>query len=151
MNVQVIEVQSDSADLRRMIAKLDEDLLTRYRPEDIHGLDFDDPNVHRITLMVAYADDEPVGCGAIRPLGGETTELKRFFVEASVRRQGIAGRMLEALERKARETGFAVIRLETGTEQPEAIRFYEKNGYAAIAKYGEYADSEHSLCYEKSL
>ncbi len=86
------------ADLRQLIGELDEDLLLRYPPELIHGLDLDHPDVAEITFMVAYVDGEPAGCGAIRKLDAYYAELKRFFVRAAQRRNGIATGLLKALE-----------------------------------------------------
>jgi hypothetical protein len=44
-----------------------------------------------------------------------------------------------------------VLRLETGTEQPDAMAFYERHGYRRIPNFGHYADSELSVCYERAL
>ena len=41
--------------------------------------------------------------------------------------------------------------LETGLKQPEAIRLYEKNQYNRIKNYGQYAEVESSVCFEKIL
>ncbi|RUS46496.1 GNAT family N-acetyltransferase [Cohnella sp. AR92] len=132
-----------------MIEQLDEDLVQRYPREDIHGLDFSDPKVAQVTFAVAYANGAPVGCGGIRPIDAESTELKRFFVQQALRGTGTAARLLAFLEEEAKKQGFAGIKLETGNRQPEAIRFYEKNGYALIEPYGEYVGGEYSVCFEK--
>jgi len=39
--------------------------------------------------------------------------------------------------------------LETGKKQPEAIALYKKNGYKLIPNYGQYAEIENSVCFEK--
>jgi putative acetyltransferase len=70
-------------------------------------------------------------------------------VEIALRKQGIAKQMLDFLEEHAKVLRFKVIKLETGTEQPEAVNFYEKHGFSAIDKFGEYVDCVSSLCYEK--
>jgi len=150
-NMEIKVVEPSCPDLLHLIGKLDEDLLRRYPAEAIHGLDFNDPNIMDIVFVVAYRNSLPVGCGAIRPIDTESTELKRFFVESSYRRMGIASRMLSFLEHMARQMNFHKIRLETGTEQPEAILFYKNHGYKKIDKFGEYVHCEMSLCYEKSL
>lgn len=144
-------VHHTSSDLSGLIAKLDEDLYQRYPADEVHLVDFTDPSINEIVFIVAYLNEVPVGCGAIRPIDAESTELKRFFVELSLRKQGIAKRMLDFLENQAKELGFNNIKLETGAAQPEAVNFYEKYGYLAIAKFGEYVDCESSLCYEKVL
>jgi len=41
--------------------------------------------------------------------------------------------------------------LETGKKQPEAIALYKKSGYKIIDNYGQYADVENSICFEKKL
>ena len=41
--------------------------------------------------------------------------------------------------------------LETGDQQPDAIRFYEREGFTRIPNFGHYVDSELSLCYERVL
>ena len=41
--------------------------------------------------------------------------------------------------------------LETGSRQPEAIQLYERAGYTARDRWGEYADAPHSRCFEKRL
>jgi hypothetical protein len=41
--------------------------------------------------------------------------------------------------------------LETGKKQPEAIALYQKSAYRKIPNYGQYADVENSVCFEKKL
>ncbi|MCR8845872.1 GNAT family N-acetyltransferase [Paenibacillus sp. SC116] len=138
-------------DVQPTVAKLDEDLLLRYPPEDIFGMDFNDPHIDEVQFVLAYDDETPVGCGAIRPLTEGMTELKRFFVDAAYRQQGIAAMMLAKLESLAIEQNYTTIRLETGDQQPESIHFYKKYGFYEIERFGQYADSEGSLCFEKIL
>lgn len=137
--------------LSALIGKLDQDLLSRYEASVIHGLDLSDPLIDRITFAVIYAGDEPAGCGALRPLDAERAELKRFFVDVSYRRQGVAGALLQFLESTAVERGFRAIRLQTGVRQPEAIALYAKHGYARIDNFGPYAGDPFSVCMEKML
>jgi putative acetyltransferase len=40
---------------------------------------------------------------------------------------------------------------ETGTAQPDAIRFYEREGYRLIDSFGPYAGLPLSVCYARSL
>jgi GNAT superfamily N-acetyltransferase len=97
------------------------------------------------------ADGHAVGCGALRRLAADTAEIKRMYVESPRRRSGVAAALLRALEAAARERGWTTLRLETGTAQPDAIRFYEREGYRRIPLFGGYAGSELSVCYERSL
>ncbi|SFE77209.1 Acetyltransferase (GNAT) domain-containing protein [Paenibacillus catalpae] len=152
METTMKQVQPDNEDLHELIRKLDEDLGQRYHsPDEIFTVDFSDPAVADMIFIVAYAEGDPAGCGGIKPHGREFVELKRFYVEPAYRRHGIAAGMLSQLEGRAKEAGFSVIRLEAGAPQPEALAFYIKHGYYAIDRFGEYADSESSLCFEKQL
>jgi GNAT superfamily N-acetyltransferase len=148
-STEVKIVEPNNVDLLQLVNQLDQELLQLYPVEDVHGIDFDDAKINEVVFVVAYVQGLPVGCGAIRPLDREYTELKRFYVEPGYRKQGIAARMLEVLELKARDRNFAGIRLETGAAQPESLAFYQKHGYVTIEKYGEYVNYELSLCYEK--
>lgn len=149
--VRIQQVLPTDSQLRALIQKLDEDLLQRYDAESIYTVDLDHPDAHKIIFMIADIDDIPVGCGAIRALDTDSVELKRFFVDATYRRQGIAGKLLQSLEHKAVEQGSSLIRLETGAEQFEAVAFYERNGYYRIPVFADYKEDGISLCYEKKL
>lgn len=149
--IKIVQVTPDSKDLASLIEKLDAYLLERYPVEDIFGLDFTDPNVNEVVFIIAYLNDVPIGCSAIRALDDNETELKRFFVEEAYRNKGIAKLLLDELEMRARNLHFKVIKLEAGEPQPEALRFYRKHGYYPIERFGEYVNSESSVCYEKKL
>jgi GNAT superfamily N-acetyltransferase len=71
---------------------------------------------------------------------GAWREVKRMFVVPDFRRYGIARRILSALESRATELGHAMVRLETGKRQPEAVCLYESSGYREIARFGESGD-----------
>lgn len=103
-------------------------------------------------FLVAFdADGSPVGCGALRRLDDATAEIKRMFVAPASRGTGVSSAVLRALEDEARAMGVTELRLETGTEQPDAIRFYEREGYAPIPNFGPYVGSAISLCYARTL
>jgi ribosomal protein S18 acetylase RimI-like enzyme len=55
------------------------------------------------------------------------------------------------LEAAALTRGWTTVRLETGTAQPDAIRFYEREGYHTIPLFGHYIGSPISVCYERTL
>jgi GNAT superfamily N-acetyltransferase len=141
----------DSDDGRNLIQQLDEDLRQRYSAVEIHGLHPQDIADPRLTFLVAIVDGQAVACGALRPLEPGVGEVKRMFVRPEFRGRGIARQILVALESSARERGYSTLRLETGTRQPEAIRLYRSAGYSEIPCFGEYADGQFSVCFEKRL
>lgn len=151
MTTKIVQVPHTDCDLLMLIQMLDEDLAQRYPSDEIFAVDFNDPSVEQIVFMVAYVEGVPVGCGAVKPLDETYIELKRFYVSPSHRRNGIAAEILNALEKKAQQMNYQLIRLEAGAPQPEALHFYKKHGYYEIDRYGEYVACESSLCYEKKL
>ncbi|WP_250003091.1 GNAT family N-acetyltransferase [Actinoplanes sp. M2I2] len=102
-------------------------------------------------LVALGPDGAALGCGALRRLDDRSAEIKRMYVLPDLRGKGIATAVLRALESAAVTRGWTTLRLETGTEQPEAIRFYEREGYREIPLYGPYVGSEISRCYERTL
>jgi putative acetyltransferase len=111
------------------------------------------PTAADITAFyVAYADDgTPVGCGGLRRIDDTHGEIKRMFVAPSARGSGVSTAVLNELERFGLASGWSRLVLETGTAQPDAIRFYTREGFTPIDRYGYYADSDDSLCFEKAL
>jgi putative acetyltransferase len=143
-----------SSDAARLIAALNRELTATFpEPGATHfALSESQVTAGGGAFLVAYLDDVPVGCGAVRRLDETTAELKRMYVDRSVRRRGIARALVEALEREARLIGVTTVVLETGTRLEPAIRFYEAMGYTRIPLFGEYRVSpETSLCFGKSL
>ncbi len=102
-------------------------------------------------VVVAYLNELPVGCGAVKAFDEIAMEVKRMFVHPDFRGQGVASNVLEELESWTRELGFKKCVLETGKKQPEAIGLYRKSGYEMIPNFGPYEGVENSVCFEKIL
>ncbi|MBQ1089604.1 GNAT family N-acetyltransferase [Streptomyces sp. B93] len=118
--------------------------------------DFTPPNG---VYLIAYdTQDRPVATGGWRSQdkndeGNEDgdAELKRMFVVREARGNGLARRVLAALEDDARAAGRTRMVLETGTQQPEAIALYTSSGYEPCAKFGYYRFHDASRCFAKPL
>jgi GNAT superfamily N-acetyltransferase len=63
----------------------------------------------------------------------------------------VARAVLRGLEAAAAGLGLSELKLETGTAQPDAIRFYEREGYRLIDNFGPYAGEPLSVCYARPL
>ena len=136
-----------------LIRELSAELGKIYGDDGAGAFSPDDAMVPRSVFIVAWFHNEPVGCGALRPMKNETiAEIKRMFVRPSARGKGISRKILARLEDLGREFAYQKIWLETGTLQLEAVRLYETSGYSRIPCYGQYGqDNPLSLCYEKIL
>lgn len=102
-------------------------------------------------VAIAYQDNIPVGCGALKALNSSSTEIKRMYVSPRVRGKGIATSILKELEDWAKELSFTSCVLETGIRQTEAVALYKKCEYKIIPNYGQYIGVENSLCFSKDI
>lgn len=102
-------------------------------------------------VVVYYLDNKPLGCGAFKEYQSSSVELKRMFVLPECRGKGIGSQVLEELEKWAAELGYNKTILETGKRQVEAVALYEKQNYQRIPNYGQYAEMENSVCFEKVI
>jgi DNA-binding MarR family transcriptional regulator/ribosomal protein S18 acetylase RimI-like enzyme len=100
-------------------------------------------------FLVASADGAPVACGAVKSTAPGVATLKRMWVTGPARGLGLGRRMLAALEGEARALGARTVRLETNRALTEAIRMYERAGYAAVAPFN--ADPYADYWFEKTL
>jgi GNAT superfamily N-acetyltransferase len=78
-------------------------------------------------------------------------EIKRMYVIPEARGNGLARRVLTALEDDARAAGRTRMVLETGVKQPEAIALYTSSGYEPCRKFGHYRFEDLSACFAKPL
>jgi len=101
--------------------------------------------------VLAYEDEVAIGCGAIKEIDADTVEIKRMYTSPEHRGKGVAGQILEELEKWARELGYTNCILETGLRQQSAILLYQRMGYTRIENYSQYAMMENSVCFGKEL
>lgn len=83
-------------------------------------------------FLVASFEGGPIGCVGIRRVGPAAGEVKRLWVDAMFRQQGIASALMHELETVATSLGFECLVLETGWAQPEAVSFYEAHGWRRV-------------------
>ena len=100
-------------------------------------------------MLVAYLHGEPVGCGALRHHDGGPSEIKRLWIDDSVRGLGVGRRLLADLEERARRHGVGAVRLDTHRNLTEAIALYRRTGYTEIPRYNDEPFAHH--WFEKAL
>ncbi len=137
-------------DFIELVKHLDADLAVRDGNEHPFYAQFNKIDTIR-HAVVAYENNEPIGCGAIKEFSSGSAEVKRMYTRPGSRGKGIATKILMELEKWAKELSFDKCILETGKKQPEAVALYKKNNYNPIPNYGQYAGIENSLCFEKEL
>jgi len=148
--IRTIRTNSENPDFIELVKYLDADLAIKDGNEHSFYAQFN--KIDKIKfVVVAYDDDQPIGCGAIKEYASHTMEIKRMFTSPGYRGKGIATKVLTELENWAAEMSFEKCILETGKKQPEAIALYTKKGYHLTPNYGQYAGVENSLCFVKYM
>lgn len=148
--IKLIRTDSYNQDFIELVKSLDAYLTER--DGDAHSFYDQFNKIDKIKyVVVAYENGKPMGCGAIKEYTLNTIEIKRMYTAPESRGKGIATRVLAELEMWATELSYEKCILETGKRQPEAIGLYKKNGYKIIPNYGQYAEIENSVCFEKEM
>ena len=121
-----------------MVGALDDELAANYAPEQRHGLALEAIFQPQVRFFLARTQESAIGCGGIA-LFADFAEIKRMYVRPQSRGQGVAEAIVARLTAEALEAGLSLVRLETGTHQIAAIRFYRRCGFAPCAAFEPYA------------
>lgn len=158
VGLRIEQVDIDHPDARLLIESVQQEYVVRYGGPDHTPMDpaeFVPPDG---AFYVGYRDDVPVMSGAWRfrddvsCLGStRPAEVKRMYVVPAGRRAGLARLMLAHLEATARTAGAAVMIMETGTAQPEAMALYVAAGYERVEPFGHYRHAAENRCYGRVL
>lgn len=103
----------------------------------------------RGSFLLAWVDGLPVGCVGLKGDGGALAEVKRLWVAPAARGQGLARRLMTAIEETAARLDVRVLRLDTNSALPEAIALYRRTGWTEIPRFND--DPYPDVFFEKSL
>lgn len=148
--IKLVRTNSENIDFINLVKDLDAFLKITDGVEHEFYNQYNHIDVIKHTV-VAYLNNQPVGCGAIKPFDTDCIEIKRMFTQSEARRNGIASKILQELEVWAIELNYKSCILETGIRQIEAIALYNKNNYQLMPNYGQYKNVINSLCFKKDL
>ncbi len=149
-NIRIERTNFENEDFRKLVIELDKYLAVRNGESKNFFIQFNKLDLIR-HVIVAYENNLPVGCGAIKEYTPKVMEVKRMFVPVEKREKGVASRILKELESWAVELGYEKCILETGDDMTEAVTLYSKSDYKIIPNYGQYEKVETSICFEKIL
>jgi putative acetyltransferase len=151
-SIIIIQERPDSVDAVKLIDELQTHLNPNMYPDESrHGYSVEKLLREGVAFFVTRYDQIPAGCGGIQLFGTEYGEVKRMYVRPQFRGLGLGKLMLDYLAEYACERQIQTLRLETGIYQTEAIRLYERYGFARRGPFGEYKDDPMSIYFEKRL
>jgi putative acetyltransferase len=157
-SVAIRRERPDQPDVVAALAALDGYLRSLYPPQANHILEVQALLAPEVQFFVARIGGDVVGTGALRVMPAEPQtdgepygEVKRMYVDPAYRGQRIGVRLVEAIEAAMRDLGLQLALLETGRDQTEAVRLYERRGYVLRGPFGGYPDNGLSRFYQKRL
>jgi putative acetyltransferase len=151
MTLSIALETAESDDVVALLRMSDAFSQSLYPPASRHPMAVEHIAAPNVRFFVARYDGKAVGCGAL-VLGDQgRAELKRMFVDRTVRGQGIGTAILEALENAAIQAGVTRILLETGVDNRDALTLYRRQGYHERSPFGSYSADPLSTFMEKGL
>lgn len=148
-SIEIKLSEPNSAEANALINELSETLAKITGRDGRDSFSSSDVTVPRSLFLIAYQDEQPVGCGALRPVNDETCEIKRMYTREQ--NKGVGQRILAELEKGARDLKYKKIILETGIQNETAINFYLRNGYSICEKFGKYVGRPECVCFDKVI
>ena len=156
--IVIRQERPDQPEVMALLDDLDRYLGSLYAPEANYLLDVLALLAPEVTFFVARDGVQAIATGAIRRMQGHAHsggvpygEIKRMYVDPARRGERLAARVLAVLEDRLRSDGYGLALLETGREQVEAVRLYERCGYTERPSFGGYPDNGLSVFYGKAL
>ena len=83
-------------------------------------------------ILMAYADDDAVGCVALIPMQEGVYELSKMAVSPRLRGLGIGRKLLEYTVSQARALGAKSLFLGSSTKLANAVHLYESIGFRHV-------------------
>lgn len=101
-------------------------------------------------LLVAYKNNEAVGCVVVRKMETRIAELKRFYVKPNFRQFKIGAKLLELAIENAKNLDFKFLRLEVIPTLTKAKELYYSFGFYTIEPYQK-VEMEGTAYLEKTF
>ena len=136
-SVQVIRLHTYAEEATLLLEEYYQALgvVQRDTPEAIRSI-IEDPGSG---MWLAWLDGKAVGCVVLRklasvPLAGE---CKRLYLRPNARGQGLADKLLDAMERFAIGNGLLWIYLDSYDDLRAALTLYRRRGYVACENFND--------------
>ena len=88
-------------------------------------------------LLLAFYNDQPAGCVALKKIDDHSCEMKRMFVYPEFHGKGIGYALAKAIIDEAKKIGYSSMKLDTSIRQIEAQKLYQGFGFKNTEAYYE--------------
>ncbi len=153
MQLQIVTDDLTSPQIAQFLEDHIADMRSVSPPESKHALDLEALRAPEITFWSVWAQNELVGCGALKELDPEHGELKSMRTNPQFRGVGIGQFILSHIVKESRNRGYRRVSLETGSMPffTPARRLYESFGFEACDPFADYREDPNSVFYQLHL
>lgn len=133
----------------------DESVLKLFSEHDDYMIDFlgddkwcytryhENENIEKV--WVVSSDNLPIGCIAYRKKADGIGEVKRLYIKAEYRGNGISKELLKTVESYAKEQGCHTLFLDTRITLEPAVSLYRAFGFNIVFQQGLYIQMEKEV------
>jgi putative acetyltransferase len=119
---------------KQYLAELNEDICFQgYEVEFANPLGFYE--THCGQVLLAFHQQEIVGCVAYKNRGEGRAEMKRLYVPPPYRKLGAGKLLVQAVEKAAQAKGYTTMVLDTLERLTAAVKLYQQLGYGPTQAY----------------
>lgn len=86
-------------------------------------------------MLLAYVDDQPAGCVALKKIAPEVCEMKRLYVRPAFRKLGLGRKLAESIIQRAIDLGYPLMKLDTLATLEAAVALYKQLGFQETTPY----------------
>ena len=142
-----------AADVRELVARHLHFARSQSPPENVFALDADGLLDPAVTFYSCRRSGELLAIGALKHLGDHQGELKSMHTATAARRLGLGRAMLGHLIGVARDRGYQLLSLETGSMDgfAPARALYASAGFSECAAFASYQPSPHRTFMSRPL
>ena len=151
-----MHIEADDLSRAQVHALLQEHLDNMHElspPEQVFALDLDRLRAPEISFFSAWEGELLLGCGALKELSATEGEVKSMRTPRALRRRGAGRAVLDHIIALARQRGYRLLSLETGSHPAfePAQRLYASRGFQRSGPFGSYRDNPHSVFMQLQL
>jgi GNAT superfamily N-acetyltransferase len=149
--IMIKRTETASPQAGAMIDALWNEIQLRYGFSAPNPIDIENFSAPRAGFWTASHENEVIGSIALISLSATEAELDIMYVVPAWRSKGVAQLLMRTVEQHAKENGFNIIKLRAGEPQPDALKFYAKEGFQRIPAFGRWVFDDTAICLAKAL
>ena len=151
-----MHIETDDLSRTQVQALLQEHLDNMYElspPEQVFALDLSKLQAPDITVWTIWDGPQLLGCGALKAMTPFHGEIKSMRTPRAARRQGAGRQILQHIVAVARDRGYHLLSLETGSHPAfdAAHQLYRSHGFTVSGPFGAYLPDPHSVFMQLRL